>query len=147
MKKSKKLFLFGKLRDLSTLKYEVEVGKELREYMGVKDVEIAFYELPDPDGHGTEFVLGLASTASPNKDSIPLEIAMLILGESKTFKPEYPAYIGPKWPGFDRCNVFIDKEEFEETYKANNRFYGGSKIKSIEVREDDELGTIIKVKW
>ncbi len=36
MKKSKKLFLFGKLRDLSTLKYEVEVGKELREYMGGK---------------------------------------------------------------------------------------------------------------
>lgn len=27
MKKSKKLFLFGKLRDFSTSKYEVEVGK------------------------------------------------------------------------------------------------------------------------
>lgn len=147
MKKSKKLFLFGKLRDLSTSQYEVEVGKELREYIGVKDVEIPFYELPDSDGHGTEFVLGLASTASSNKDSIPLEMAMLILGESKTFKPEYPAYTGPKWPGFERCNVFISKEEFEETYKANNKYYGGSKIKSILVREDDELGTIIKIKW
>lgn len=132
MKKSKNLFLFGKVRDLSTSQYEVEVGQELRDYIGVKDVEIAFYELPDPDGHGTEFVLGLASIASPNKDSIPLEMAMLILGESKKFKPEYPAYTGPKWPGFERCNVFISKEEFEETYKANNKFYGGSKIKSIE---------------
>ncbi len=52
------MFLFGKLRDLSTSKYEVEVGKELRDYIGVKDVEIAFYELPDSDGHGTEFILG-----------------------------------------------------------------------------------------
>ncbi len=74
-------------------------------------------------------------------------MAMLILGESKTFIPEFPAYTGPKWPGFDRCNVFISKKEFEETYKANNKFYGGRRIKSIQVREDDELGTIIKVKW
>lgn len=145
--KGKKLFLFGKLRDLSTSKFEVDVGKELREYIGVKDVEIPFYELPDPDGGETEFVLGLTSADFFDKDSIPLEIAMLILGESKTFRPEYPAYTGPKWPGFDRCNVFISKEEFEETYKANNKYYGGSKIKAIEVREDNELGTIIKVKW
>lgn len=145
--KGKKLFLFGKLRDLSTSKFEVDVSNELREYLGVKVVEIEFYELPDPDGKGTEFVVGLSSTEFHDTNSIPLEIAMLILGECKDFKPEHPAYPGPKWPGFENCNVFIGKEDFAETYMANNKHYGGSRINSIDVIPNPGLGTRIKIRW
>lgn len=145
MKKSKKLFLFGKLRELETPGFDDEVVKDLQEYTGIKE-DIEFYELPDPDGKGTEFVIGL-STTKTEKDRIALEMARMILGECKSFKPEYPAYTGPRWPGFNHCSVFLHKEDFAETLKANNKFYGGSRIRSVDVIQDDRLGTIIRLRW
>lgn len=145
MKKSKKLFLFGKLRDLDSATFMEYVKKDIAEYVGTED--IPFYMLPGNDG-AIQFVIGISGEEGPIKDDvIPLSIARLIFGESKAFKPENPVYTGLKWPGFENSHVSIDKAEYIKSYKANNKFYGGSRMKSVDFSSDVDMRTVITIKW
>lgn len=143
--KNKKIWLFGKVRELdfaNVNEYEKALEEDIAQYFEGKlgdniPVQVSVAE------NNLNIAIGLDCRNNIEANSIPQSIGIMLFGETENVRAEYPLPTVPSFGGY--LNVLISNGTFLELYKKNVNFYKASRVKGVEITKSDTMGLIVKL--
>ena len=147
----KKVWLMGKVRDLdlkNPKEFEDGVNDDLANYNG-NDFKGGFETtLTSPTEAIFHWKLSLPKeNLSDIPDGIPMEMWMLITGESTSFQPAYDLEVYSILKACHDAIITYIAEDLCDLYKDNSKYYGADKFKKVTIQFKQDIGLKMTIKF
>ena len=147
----KKVWLMGKVRDLDlkdTKPFEDSVNDDLANYNG-NDYKGGFEATAASSKEVTfHWKLSVPKEYQPdNPDGIPMELWMLITGETKSFQPKFDLDVYTILKTCPNAIITFMAEDLCDIYKDNSKYYGADKFKKVTIQFKPDIGLKMTIKF